>query len=84
MSKFSVRTHTSTALEVRIGDIHLAFSYNTLVGVEYKGTKYKTTTKYSATTSKHMTVLGYGGAIGLKQEELENLADKLIRGIYEE
>ena len=67
--------------KLKIGSIECLFSYETLVGVTLSGTKYKTSTKYGRTTSKHINQNGYKDAIEIDQEQLNNLLMKDVAEI---
>ena len=59
---------------VTIAGKELFFSYATLVAVSSAQGQFKTSTKFSTTTTKHMSKMGVGGFQELSQEELERLA----------
>jgi hypothetical protein len=52
------------------------FSYRTLVGLKADGRAYRTSKKWSKTTSKHIREFGLANAIALPQDELEALANR--------
>ena len=58
---------------VKLGNIEILFSYATPVAYSENGCSYKTSKKWSVTTSKHINSCGYANAKEVTQEKLDNL-----------
>lgn len=62
---------------IAIGADNFFYSYNTLVAAQVGGKFYRTSQKYSVTTSKHINKWLEGvKAIEVSQNELERMSDK--------
>lgn len=64
---------TPSYVLVSLGDISLLFSYRTLVGLKVNNQTYRTNKYYSRTTSKHITIAGFGNGIKVNPDMLEEL-----------
>lgn len=64
---------TPSCVLVSLGDISLLFSYRTLVGLKVNNQTYRTNKYYSRTTSKHITIAGFGNDIKVDPDMLEEL-----------
>lgn len=73
MSTVSLQQLQTNFTYVTIDDKELYFSYNTLVAVSTLEGSYKTSTKYSATTTRHMNKHGLKNWKELDQQTLEAL-----------
>ena len=78
---FKVEPITKTCIKLSIGNLILGFSYQELVALEYRGDVYKTSRKFSTTTSKHISLMGYGSGIELDHETLKETALQILRSL---
>lgn len=66
--------------EIRIGDLSIFFSYQTVVGVlTSKGEYFRSEIDYSRTTLKHMDALGIKNADKVSAEKLEMMIEEDIK-----
>lgn len=73
MTTVALNTIRTNFNEVTVDNKVLYFSYNTLVAVSTPEGTYKTSTKYSATTTRHMNKHGLKSWKELDQQTLEAL-----------
>ena len=76
MAKVSLKILGPNQTEVHLGEKVLFFSYNTVVAVYTRyGECYRTSHKFSKTTSKHLNNWCPDKAILVPQETIEQLAE---------
>jgi hypothetical protein len=62
--------------EVEINGKYLLFSYDTLVAAQVNGTYYRTKTKHSKTTTKHVNAWCPASTWQVTDETLEDIVDE--------
>jgi hypothetical protein len=66
-----------TQLELQNGSVYVLFSYETPVASFQDGKYYKTSQKWSKTTSRHINKWGAGAALLKPQDHFDNLVKGL-------
>ena len=73
-NRISVACNEPNRIIISIGDVDLFFSYKTLVAARTPTARYRTSERYSVTTSKHLGLFGVKDWPQLAPDALEDFA----------